>query len=774
MSLLAALSLAVLAQGGPSYLVGGEPVQVQLPKWEVPSSVATLAHDGQIFGFVDGRLVGRGTKSLGWDDLPPATVGTEPAQPILVDLVTRVDTLSEGEYLLQRQATLFSDDTKLLKQEAALFCHLVAVATQGKTKFEVTWRVDEQLRFLGADPDEWRQRAPSDIAPDVNATAEKPSSGLGPFASIFVLHPTFGRSIGLTSLDGKPLVTIPAYAYLDRSRPGQLARAMFDAWVRAQSASGDSFELADPIGGGPLTLDRLGDWIGSNWTSLPIRSQEALAKGLGGTKLTRTGHTWNLTVDGGAIPVGDDFGQAGLLLKSRSSKVLAVRPTYRDLFETKLGKAPTERTVLGGEAFVLFDGAGVTVSTKDAEILGLSPTAPAEDAAKSIAFSPGEAEKLPRSGSFEAKTVADPERGSVGEIRELAIRRQGWIRLVGASAGQSAAATFWLKPRGAPWPLNVVVLTSEGARVFRLFGRQEPQPGTYPRYDEGTAVDLEVKAEPIWQKIAVPLGTGTLFGVYLATPANADGLEMQRSTPPSVLIDDVEIGATDALTPTATPAAAPDEETQRAKHAHTTSDQAVLLKLLADPSDAVKLNAADRFRTIKNAGAIPELTKIARDVNPRLAQAGSLALGAQESSTAIAALRYNFQSALGDFSKQFGAQALPPVNERRILAELSVGLNARRPEARAEIVRALARQPFREASLVMMTFLNDLEATVRKAVIESLPAKDETVLKRVVGIAQNDPSDDVRAAAYRRLKEWGAPEFSGAVKDPSSRVRAVQ
>lgn len=774
MSVLAALALAVLAQGGPSYLVGGEQVPVQLPKWDVPASVSTVSHDGQIFGFVDGRLVGRGTKSLGWDDLPAAVQSNDPPRPILIDLVTRIDSLSEGGCLLQRQATLFSDDTKLLKQEAALFCHLVAIATQGKTKFDVTWRVDEQLRFLGADPDEWRRRAPTDLAPDVNATVEKPSVGLGPFDAIFVLHPTFGRSIGLTSLDGKPLMTVPAYAYLDRSRPGQLARTMFDAWVRAQSGAGESFEIADPLGGGPLLLDRLSDWIGSNWTSLPLVSQDALAKRLGGTKLTRSGESWSLTADTGATPVGTDLGQAGLLLKSASGAVLAVRPTYRDLFETKLGKSPTERTILGGEAFLVFEGAGVPVSTRDAEILSLSPVSSREDGGKSIAFSPGEAERLPRSGSFDAKTVADPERGSVGEIRELAIRRQGWVRLVGASPTQHETATFWIKPRGAPWPLNVVVLTAEGPHVFRLFGRVEIQPGVLARYDEGSAVDLDVKAEPSWQKVVIPLGPGSLLGVYLATPAYADGMEMPRSTPPSLLIDDVSLGAAATATLAAPTLPTVSEDVQRAVQAHSTSDQATLLKLLSDPSDLVKLNAADRFRTIKNASAIPELTKIARDVNPRLAQAGSLALGAQDSSTAIAALRYNFQSALGDFSKQFGAQALPAVNERRILAELSVGLNARRPEARAEIVRALARQPFREASLVMMTFLNDLEPSVRKAVVESLPAKDETVLKRVIGVAQNDASDEVRAAAYRRLKEWGAPEFEGAAKDPSPRVRAVR
>lgn len=771
--MLAALAFAVLAQGGPSYLVGGEQVQVQLPKWDVPASVSSVSRDGQIFGFVDGRLVGRGTKSLGWDDLPAAVPASEPAQPILVDLVTRIDSLAGDGCLLQRQATLFSDDTKLLKQEAALFCHLVALATLGKTKFEVTWRVDEQLRFLGADPDEWRQRAPGDLAPDVNATAEKPSSGLGPFASIFVLHPTFGRSIGLTSLDGKPLVTIPAYAYLDRSRPGQLARAMFDAWVRAQSGTGDSFEIADPIGGGPLVLDRISDWSGSIWTSLPLVSQDALAKRLGGTKLTRYGRTWMLGAEGTLASVGFDLGQAGLLLKSSSAAILAVRPAYRDLYETKLGKSPTERMVLGGEAFLVFDGTGLPASAKDTELLALSPTAPPEDGATQIDFAPGMAERLPRSGSFDTKTVADPERGSVGEIRELAIRRQGWVRLVGASPTPHETATFWIKPRGAPWPLNVVVVTAEGPHVFRLFGRVELQPGVLARYVEGSAVDLDVKAEPSWQKVVIPLGPGSLLGVYLATPAYSDGMEMPRSAPPSLLIDDVALGAAATATLAAPTLPTVSEDVQRAVQAHSTSDEVLLLKLLGDPSDLVKLNAADRFRTIKNASAIPELTKIARDVNPRLAQAGSLALGAQGSNTAIAALRYNFQSALGDFSKQFGAQALPAVNERRILAELSVGLNARRPEARAEIVRALARQPFREASLVMMTFLNDLEPSVRKAVVESLPAKDETVLKRVIGVAQNDGSDEVRAAAYRRLKEWSAPEFEGAAKDPSPRVRAV-
>jgi hypothetical protein len=122
--------------------------------------------------------------------------------------------------------------------------------------------------------------------------------------------------------------------------------------------------------------------------------------------------------------------------------------------------------------WIVFERGSATPSMSDAELLGAKLDVPAVGEPADLPFGPGEAERLPVSGSFSAKTVADPERGSVGEIREMSFRRSGWVRLTGSSdAAKSPFLEFMLKPRGSVWPVNLVVETSGGLGVFQMFGR---------------------------------------------------------------------------------------------------------------------------------------------------------------------------------------------------------------------------------------------------------------------------------------------------------------
>ena len=752
------------AQAKPSYVIGGDTITVEVPTWKSPEALPFVDHGGSRYSFRDGRLTSKSRAGGGWDEVstPVPTSETAVKVPVLFQLVNRIDVRTDVGHLLQRQGDIYTDDWRAMKREAALFCFLVNQYSGGKVAIEPTWRVDESLMFMDGEP--WGTRASAYLSPIVNATAEKPSEGLGPFGSMFVLHPGFERAMAVSTLDGRPVVSVPVYAFFDRARPGQLARSMFNGWAMgsaAKSIVGDWLQL------GPLPLANLEDWSESGvlW-KLPKVTPEQMS-GLLGRPIPDVEKEF--AVSGrGAIVVGE---------------ALITTVPFAGIFESKFKAIGA--FLAGSGPWIVFEKGSATPSMSDAELLGVKAEEAGVGEPVDLRFGPGEAERLPVSGSFSAKTVADPERGSVGEIREMSFRRSGWVRLAGAfDAAKSPYLEFMLKPRGSTWPVNLVVETSGGLGVFQMFGRTAGLTGVMPAYSEATSFLVATRPEPGWHKVVLDLrligAKGPVKGIYLAAPAFAHQSVMPRNTDaPALLLDDLSVraeatgpvNAMAAIQMVEGPSATADDPFARARFAHTTDDQAALTKLLEDPYDLVRWNAADRFRTIKNAQAIPKLTEIARHYNPRLSQSGTLALGYQGTETAIAAIRYNYQTALGDFSKMFGAQVMPAINERKILADLAIGLNAHHPAARCEVVRALARQPFKEAALVMMTFLNDTEPTVRIAVLEALPMKDDIVLARVIGEARNDPSDDVRIAAFKRLKEWGAPEAGEAAKDPSPRVR---
>lgn len=757
--ILAAVLALVQAQAKPTYTIGGDAIAVEVPTWKSPEpALPTVEVGGYRYAFDGGRLASKSVSGGGWDEVAtPVPAVEKPLKwPTLFQLVNRVDIQTDVGHLLQRQGDIYTDDWRSLKREAALFCYLVSQYTMGKVAIEPTWRVDETLLFMEGEP--WSEVAPKYLSPIVNATAEKPSEGPGPFASVMVLQPGFDRTVAVSRLDGSPVISLPVYAYFDRARPGQLARAMFNAWVVTSNPSVQAtvVDFGMRFGEGILRLERPEDFGASSLLG-----------------------TLPQIADSAVPPTGRATFVAG--------ESIYVRPAYATLFATRFRAKGW--TLLSGSPWIAFERGEASASATDAELLGVRPEGPVpEDAPTEVKFGPGEAEQLPTSGNFSAKTVADPERGSVGEIRETSFRRSGWVRLLGGfDASKTPYVEFMIKSRAAVWPVSVVVDSGASLGVFRLFGHTAGLPDSQPSYTEAKSFMVALTPDTGWKQVVLDLRSvgvaGRVRGVYLAAPAFAQQAVMSRSaSAPALLFDDLAARAEPsgpvsgmaamAMTEGASPTS--DDPFARARFAHESTDQAALLKLLDDPYDLVKWNAADRFRTIKNPQAVPKLTEIARHYNPRLSQAGTLALANQGTETAIAAIRYNFQTALGDFSKMFGAQVMPAIDERKILADLAVGLNAHHPAARCEVVRAIARQPFKEASLVMMTFLNDTEPTVRLAVLQALPTKDATVLARVIGVARNDPSDDVRAAAFKRLREWGAPEVAEAAKDPSPRVKASQ
>ncbi len=822
MSLLAVFVLATLPQAPVSlgkFTLAGRTLEAAVPSWKGVFEVNTLTEDGRTYQFTAGQL----TASTGdWDEA--RRLGSMPASGTTVDWPTdiyafsRSDVLSANGFWIQRQGELLEKDWPAMQQETALFCGLVSAYTHNRVRIVPKWNLEPELQYLGIEG----------YSPSFLESYFRPRLNDG-VASVIALTSAQMSGNQFAVVNQTPISTVDAYASFDRARPGQLARAMFNAWARTLptrmrqagwKVSDSAFNVSTPAEswGAPLPLADVESGVPTaawpemakpkmaafashlpepwpfaarSWrevrddpfAKLPTLSDARLAELLGGKELKseKSGASVRIQVDG--TGVGVNAGQAAMLLHRDSHQLLAVKLPFVDLVDHRIGGLKATGIWFDAKAsWVVFATSGLSETTSDAELLKVPQTStPSGNEPINLNFDPGQAEALPTSGGFAAKTVADNTRGSVGEIRELSPQRAGWIQLVGAfDAAKNPFLEFYVRPRASTWPVELRVVGEGWAGgCYRMFGRTRPIGGITVAWSDEGAIDLDVKTEPTWQHVVIDLrllqpgGSLPVKGIYLSVPPYG-AADYPNGDAPALLIDDLGLltASTGPLTPTSTdPAEWAANETskvpeERALFAAQSSATDSLIKLLKDPDSVVRLNAAIRFQALKSPGSVPNLAEMSRNANPRVAQAASKALAFQGGDAASDALRYTLQFGLGDQVKRFALDNIPAKDDRKLLGEFSVALVLRSAYTRKAAVEAIARLPIKETPMVLMAFLNDLDPMVRLAVVER-SGMNETVQKRFAYIVESDPADVVRAAAALRLLAISDPVAMQLVKDPS-------
>lgn len=777
-------ALAVSAQTPAlrSVTLGERIITPRLPSWAALETPATSG--GAIV--VDGRVVAP-TKGTTWAEFAAeAGVADEGATvwPTQILILDRTDHFGLRGLWRQRRGDFFIDDLRALEQETALFVNMVRIATKGKVRIAPTWTLDEDVQF-GGDEDL--------VAQNMLESHLQPLLPNG-HRSVLVVHPAFLDREVLGEVNGTPYASLAYYRHADAARPGQVARALFNAWAATlpyhlreagwQVPNSLFWPLPTSQWGAPSPLADLALVPGELFSPRSGAKFEDRLPPLKGEPLpweTVREDPWSMLPRWKAdpmppMPPGEVPGIIYL------EKLMLVPPALAEWAAGNLSSRATGMVEIAGRMYVVFED-----RHRDLEVApARSNLDPEVRDAQSLSFGPGQAEKLPVSGWFEVKTVGDPDRGSVAEIRELSVRRSGWVRMLGAVvASKTPFLEFWLKPRATVWPLDIWLDTGDGRGVsFRMFGStpEELDRGSQPP-------SLKLREEPAWQRVVIELGKATsrpIRAVYLRVPPTALNDQMPRSAPPALLLDDFEVretataSVTEIATPTSpiTPAIDSTLAEDRARFvASAPADQApAIAKLLADPSDLVKLNALDFFLRTKQAPPSPEpLVPLASHFNSRLAKMASELLAQIGTAEATDGLRRAIQFGIGDFTKGMAANAMPKIADRKILGEMTLLLNVKSPSGRAAAVRGLARQDFRETDLILMSFLNDVDPRVRYEVVKSIRLEQDSVLNRLQSVAQLDLSESVRALANARLlaTKIGTRVWPVAAKDPSRWVRVM-
>lgn len=569
----------------------------------------------------------------------------------------------------------------------------------------------------------------------------------GPFDSVFVIHPGYARPAG-TFLFGTPTTAVPYYC--GTFAPYELQTSLFDAWSEqvVWKAIQKGYPLSPPASG-----------VRTEEVVTPEMWAGLAAKDEADGEFVRRAWPRPISAPASWETVRDEPWIK--LPRIAPGSGLEIPLWGADLIADKSGAPVLGWTDGGGRPRIVFQSSARTA----AEVLGLTPPISLPTPYRSGTF-----------GRFAVAKVADLEKGNVIEVTESGAFREGMALLTEGSLGEGSFLEFWMKTTSEePYAL----WTPEG-----LYVELNPfHPNPAEAADEPSPSAIFVKTDGTWQKVVLDLekiapGLRSVRELRLMPTRRALAYERQKLEPSKVLFAGFAQMAADPgdASPSPGPAARPPAE-QRAQQAAraTEADKSILIDLLKDQQELVRLNAAAALGTIRLPEAIPALIDQARSANPMIAELALEALAFQGTDDAWGAVLTICVKGPFDHNRQFAARLLGQRGEVITAGSISTLMTCRSPRAREEAARALGKIQDKEAGIILMALLMESDPNVRLAVVEGANVQLELVNRRLLWSAVNDPSEWVRAASYRRLiqspiADYRAEALKG-VRDESPWIR---
>ncbi len=204
-------------------------------------------------------------------------------------------------------------------------------------------------------------------------------------------------------------------------------------------------------------------------------------------------------------------------------------------------------------------------------------------------------------------------------------------------------------------------------------------------------------------------------------------------------------------------------------------DAGLLVRWLAERDDILRINACRALQRVPSAEAVPQLSALLVEFNPRVADEAVKAIAAVGTPEALEALRRGAMFGRYDHTREACARELGKTGDPKHASPISTLLSTRSWRSRAAGASALARLRDPMAQMMALAYLNDVDPMVRLAVVEGVDPGMEQVCRRLLWLSVNDPSDEVRARSMLRLMASGKPEFQNegvkGVRDESRGVR---
>jgi HEAT repeat protein len=273
--------------------------------------------------------------------------------------------------------------------------------------------------------------------------------------------------------------------------------------------------------------------------------------------------------------------------------------------------------------------------------------------------------------------------------------------------------------------------------------------------------------------------SGLVTAISVGPPSNAPYYERRHLGEATYLFGSFSFEAT---TPAAADPPLPEDEADRLVHAAagmqdplTPEQEAQLQSLLADKRDFVRVNAARALTRVRVPACVAALADLTRSANEWVAEVALEALAFQDSDESWRVVRGCLEAGPFDFTRALAARTILARPEPKLASPFSFLLTARNWRHRATGAHCLAALPGREAAIILMSFLRDLDPCVRMAVIRGANPDFDLVCRRLLQAAVNDPSEEARATALCKLAGSPIAEYQAegakGVREDSPYVR---
>lgn len=684
-----------------------------------------------------------------------------------VFLLTRaelLETTADG-VLRTRNSTLERAQIDAILRELATLHAIALGATGGRLRLQFVASTDDDPARETVEPGSGDPFGPGfverDLAPRINEAAFEvdDKEDRGPFDSVFYIHAGLSRSTPLAMVGATPISGLAYNPEPLAAKPGGAAlwlwRAMqphFDAALSrvGYPRLGSGVPLDGPIGRVELGMGAL----------LPSEAWAVLPRSRPWSDADYVARRWP---------------------KATSTDNLLELPRLRP-------DAPRATDSVPAWQWPLVRGRAAAIrETETASLLDVSrrPDVPgATDVSLPREVPNPNVGLQPRAwGAFTAEVATDAERGPVANVVEAGPARRGAVELLDRPirVPRDRTLRFWFKNASR----DALALRLRGPEAWIVLSGDDRTP-----VEIGPAKDVviyrPIASDGTWQAVDVPMslmpgeGDVPLDGIEFGPPRAGAYYERARFERAGTSIAlTAEVVATEGEPSPGAPQ--PSETAALCARLALISDlgneetKTIVLGALASPQPLVRLNALAVLTRAKLPEAVPTIADQSRSANAFIAAFAMRALAFQETAEAEAALRRGLD--VGPFEHTRAAAV--GVLAKRAAPELASPISVLWPSPSWRVRRlgaeAIAAIKSREAAIMLMTFLQEIDPCVRLAVTQGVGVDLDLVNRRLLYGAVNDPSEAVRAASYVKLIESGLAEYRvegyKGVRDESEAVR---
>lgn len=809
--MLAALTLAVLLTSPSAQeatferKVGDQTVKVAWPAAEpIPSFWPRLEKNGwSVAARPDGTITQPFMIDGKWADVRKVLESTadDPEAAtwrVKVFVLGASDVLDTQPYLRRRFLGMLKPDLDRLNQSLALFAQSVEAKSRKRLKVQIDLEVDRETAYYtlsSADATPWGKAHVDYLIPRVNGHNFESDDRVyrGPYDSVFLIDggPFDARSF--FTLYGMPVSVASYFHHGGSANPGTFAETLVTEWVRHVGShvnSGPPTEepsLAYPVEGDlGWTSNHQMRWA-TKEAPLPIDGSQPTYARQGGEAVETRLDPNNLT-SGKGWSVGLDasrHGHESLFVAGTGSEDQQVVGATRILeilnSHFKPQYQPAEGRPVAGLGNTAFKVAGA-LPKSEAELFNFptlersEPTAGLADLSKARPFGNASWEPADDPSAPGAMRFDFTGGSTIGGVTI-------WSDEGGASVWTSPAAQLRIKAVVSE-PVDIVLKWRglQPASRYRLFA-SAPAVAVA---DRETVPQLQSTLAADWQEIVVSTTNGEGYVLESISLENAPEARFLGST--GQKIDVVVASLTpSSATPTPERTRVPEFENSQPsdpnpmarvfwlKSVRAADALPQVLPLIADPDETVRLNAIDVFTRFEFAAAEKPLADALRTFNMRQVELALKALAHQNTESAWAVVQRALDIGPGDTTRMMAARELGKRGTRGNSGSFAVLFNSRSWRAREAAVLGLGELKTREASLMQIVFLQEVDPAVRLAVTRTADTSLDQVCRRLLWSCVNDTSDAVRAASYIRLLsgpiEAYRPEGYKGVRDESPFVR---